>query len=125
MSDSPSEAGREAAQAPGFESAAELLKALGQPLRLRLVCGLSQQPSTLSRIAAELESPVSTVALHLGVLRRAGVLAEERRGVEVVFSVRDARVQGILRALCASGLGPEPSGWAWPQLARDMQSRRS
>jgi ArsR family transcriptional regulator len=110
---------------PGFEGAAELLKALGQPLRLRLVCGLSQHPSTLSRIAAELESPLSTVALHLGVLRRAGILAEERRGVEVVFSVRDPRVQGILRALCTSGLGPEPSTWAWPELARNLQSRRS
>jgi DNA-binding transcriptional ArsR family regulator len=109
---------------PGFESAAEILKALGQPLRLRLVCGLSQHPSTLSRIAAELESPISTVALHLGVLRRAGILAEERRGVEVVFSVRDARVQGILRTLCSSGLGPASSDWAWPQLARDLQTRR-
>lgn len=110
---------------PGFEEAADLLKALGHPLRLRLVCGLCRQPSTLSRIAADLQSPLSTLALHLGVLRRAGLLAEERRGSEIVFRVRDARVRGILRRLCASGRGPDPTNWAWSQLARDLHSRRS
>ena len=110
---------------PGFEDAAELLKALGQPLRLRLVCGLSHEPRTLSGIAAELETPISTLALHLGVLRRCGILSEERRGAEIVFSVRDPRVRGILRVLCASGFGPHPDRWAWNHLARDLRARRS
>lgn len=109
----------------GFDRAAELFKALGQPLRLRLVCGLCRQPSTLSRIASELETPVSTLALHLGVLRRARILEEERRGAEIVFSVRDPRVRDLLRSLCASGPGPDPSSWGWSQLARDLHARRA
>jgi ArsR family transcriptional regulator len=117
---------RRASRPPRFDDAAALLKALGQPLRLRLVCGLSREPSTLSRIAAELECPLSTLALHLGILRRAGILAEERRGAEVYFSVRDERVGAVLRVFCGSGGGSEArsSAWAWRTLARDLQARR-
>ena len=104
----------------GFDEASGLLKALGHPLRLRLVCGLVREPSSLSRIAGDLGAPISTVALHLGVLRRARVLTEERNGAEILFRVGDARARLILGALCASGAPPAPAGWAWSRLAREL-----
>jgi len=109
---------------PGFDEAAGLLKALGHPLRLRLACGLAREPSSLSRIAGDLGSPISTVALHLGVLRRAGVLTEERHGAEILFRVGEARVRLILCALCASGAEAAPAGWAWNKLARELTTSR-
>lgn len=105
-----------------FDDAALILKALGHPLRLRLICGLSREPSNLTRIVQALGSPLSTVALHLGVLRRAGILVEERRGAEVVFEVADERVPRILQAFCGTG-GPLPSeSWRWDELARSLQN---
>jgi ArsR family transcriptional regulator len=109
---------------PEFDEAAGLLKALGHPLRLRLACGLTREPSSLSRIAGDLGSPISTVALHLGVLRRAGVLTEERNGAEILFRVGEARVRLILGALCASGAETAPAGWAWNKLARELTTSR-
>jgi len=109
----------------GFEDAAGLLKALGHPLRLRLLCGLCREPSTLSRIGADLATPLSTLALHLGVLRRAGLLSEERRGAEVVFHVTDERTRGILHSLCAGGTqaaDTPPPAWAWSRLGRERLS---
>ena len=103
----------------GFDEAAGLLKAFGHPLRLRLVCGLVREPSSLSRIAVNLGAPISTVALHLGVLRRAGVLTEERNGAEILFRVGDPRARLILGALCGSGTESVPAGWAWAKLARE------
>jgi ArsR family transcriptional regulator len=108
----------------GFDEAAGLLKALGHPLRLRLVCGLVREPSSLSRIAGNLGAPISTVALHLGVLRRARVLTEERSGAEIHFRVGDARARLILGALCGSGTEPAPAGWAWNKLAREATTSR-
>jgi ArsR family transcriptional regulator len=107
-----------------FDEAAGLLKALGHPFRLRLVCGLVRERSSLSRIAGNLGAPMSTVALHLGVLRRAGVLTEERNGAEILFRVGDARAQLILGALCASGAEPAPAAWAWSTLARKSATSR-
>jgi DNA-binding transcriptional ArsR family regulator len=107
-----------------FEEAAGLLKALAHPLRLRLVCGLVREPSCLSRIASELGAPISTVALHLGVLRRAGVLTEERHGAEILFRVGETRARQILAALCASGSGPPRAGWAWDKLALNLSASR-
>jgi DNA-binding transcriptional ArsR family regulator len=109
---------------PGFDETAGLLKALGHPLRLRLVCGLVREPSSLSRIAADLGAPISTVALHLSVLRRAGILTEERNGAEILFRVGDARARMILRTLCASGVEPAPAKWAWNKLARELATSR-
>jgi DNA-binding transcriptional ArsR family regulator len=108
----------------GFDEAAGILKALGHPLRLRLVCGLVREPSSLSRIAADLGAPISTVALHLGVLRRAAVLTEERSGGEILFRVGDARARSILGALCATGAESAPARWAWNRLARELSASR-
>jgi ArsR family transcriptional regulator len=108
----------------GFEEASRLLKALGHPLRLRLVCGLVREPSCLSRIATELGAPISTLALHLGVLRRAGILTEERNGAEIIFRVGDSRARMIMGALCAAGTEPAPAKWAWNELAREMSASR-
>lgn len=100
-----------------FSGAARLLKILGHPLRLKIVCGLLGEPASLSRIARSMDTPVSTVAQHLSVLRSGGVLSERRNGVEVIFSVADDRVPGILEVLC----NPEPGGvrlprWSWNEL---------
>jgi DNA-binding transcriptional ArsR family regulator len=107
-----------------FDDAAGLLKALAHPFRLRLVCGLSRQPSNLTRIVAALDAPISTVALHLAVLRRSGILREERRGAEVRFEVSDPRVHEILEVFCREA-GPPPASWEWSKLARTLGDRRA
>lgn len=100
-----------------FGEAARLLKILGHPLRLKIVCGLLGEPAHLSKIARELEVPISTLAQHLSVLRTGGILEEEKHGLEVTFSVADARVPGILEVLCRQGRsGAKLPGWTWQEL---------
>jgi|WetSurMetagenome_2_1015567.scaffolds.fasta_scaffold662348_1 DNA-binding transcriptional ArsR family regulator len=100
-----------------FTESARLLKVLGHPLRLKIVCGLLGEPANLSRIARNLDVPVSTLAQHLGVLRAGGVLDEHKEGVEVIFSVSDRRVPGILGILCdpTTGKAKLPR-WDWEEL---------
>lgn len=100
-----------------FGEAARLLKLLGHPLRLKIVCGLLSEPANLSRIARDLRVPISTLAQHLSVLRGGGILEGEKQGLEIVFRVVDDRVPGILRVLCHAGhgVGKLPS-WSWQEL---------
>lgn len=55
-------------------STAEQFKALGHPLRHRLLFALGQEPATISQLAATLGTAKGNVAHHLGVLREAGMV---------------------------------------------------
>ena len=94
------EGGVEAAILAG---AADLLKALGHPLRLRIVCGLLQRPLTQTEIACCLGLPQSSVAQHLAVLRRAGLVDGRRSANQVILGIADPRAEAVLRALCPDG----------------------
>jgi DNA-binding transcriptional ArsR family regulator len=56
-------------------------KALGHPLRHRLLFALGQQAATISQLAVALDTRKGNVAHHLGVLRDAGLVrvAETRQ----------------------------------------------
>jgi len=86
-----------------FESTARLFKALAHPTRLRLVCGLLRKPTTQTRISKMCNIPQSSLAQHLAVLRREGIITGRRdRGAEVVLEVTDPRVPRIFQEVCGS-----------------------
>lgn len=62
-------------------SSAAQFKALGHPLRHRLLFALGQEPATISQLATALGTAKGNVAHHLGVLRDAGMVhvAETRQ----------------------------------------------
>jgi DNA-binding transcriptional ArsR family regulator len=59
---------------------ARLLKALADPERLRIIDCLRQGPRNVSDIAALLQGEVVNISHHLGVLRHAGLVLDEKRG---------------------------------------------
>jgi DNA-binding transcriptional ArsR family regulator len=56
-------------------TSAEQYRALGHPLRHRLLFALGQRPATISQLAVALDSHKGNVAHHLKVLREAGLVA--------------------------------------------------
>lgn len=91
--------------------AADFLRAAADPLRLRVLSFLGQTPggeACACDFAALTDVSQPTVSHHLKVLRDAGVLASERRGTWVWYSIvphRKAAVAALLAA-CASALAP-------------------
>lgn len=68
---------------------AQVLKALAHPARLFLVERLSDGSSLrVQELAGYLDLDLSTVSRHLARLKEAGVLSSERRGNEVLYSLR-------------------------------------
>lgn len=72
---------------------AQRLKALGDPLRLRIVEVLRTGELTVGDIAAFLESPVVTMSHHLQILRRCDLLTTRRDGRFIYYSLAPELLQ--------------------------------
>lgn len=75
-----------------YEQFAIVAKALGHPLRLEMIEHLAQGGRGVEALAAKLGQPVANVSQHLQALRRAGIVAAERDGKFVHYSLSDASV---------------------------------
>lgn len=77
-------------------SAPEQVKAIGHPLRTTILQLLHERAATVSELAEALARPKSTVAHHVGVLSRNGLLQVVRtrrvRAIEERFYGRTARM---------------------------------
>jgi ArsR family transcriptional regulator len=62
-----------------------MLRALADPERLRIIHCLRGGARNVSELAALLEAEVVNVSHHLGVLRHAGLVLDEKQGRFVVY----------------------------------------
>jgi len=84
---------------------AEIFKALGDPVRLRLFHLLSLKDELcVCHLTAALELPQSTVSRHLGVLRHAGLVETRRDGKWMHYRLADG-IAHHLAALLAGQAG--------------------
>jgi ArsR family transcriptional regulator len=81
---------------------ADQLKALGDPTRLRMLDLLVQQPAPLCvcDITSQFEQNQPTISHHLRLLREAGLIETEKRGIWSYFWATD-RGRSSLSALRA------------------------
>lgn len=86
---------------PGdLKRAARLFKALSHPDRLRVACRLTDGDELTQReLLEETGWPQSTMARHVGELRRAGLLRGERHGSEVALEALPV-VAELMAAVC-------------------------
>jgi ArsR family transcriptional regulator len=75
---------------------AEFFKALGHPLRIRVLELLSAGERSFSDLLDEVSVEQPHLSQHLGVLRRAGFVVARREGSNVVYTLADARVAELL-----------------------------
>ncbi len=75
---------------------ADLLKALGQPTRLKILELLVQGERCVCDIFPAIGGEQSNVSKHLGFLRSQGIVVAERRGMRVAYRLADARVGKLL-----------------------------
>lgn len=69
------------------ERCARLLKAMADPERLRIVQCLRDGSKNVGEIAAELKVEVVNLSHHLGVLRHAGIVQDQRQGRFIIYSL--------------------------------------
>jgi DNA-binding transcriptional ArsR family regulator len=79
--------------------AAEIIKLLGHPDRLKIVEVLEGGEATVSDIQDELGLVQAIVSQHLAKLRGAGVVAARREGVHVFYQLTEPKVHQILNCI--------------------------
>jgi DNA-binding transcriptional ArsR family regulator len=69
------------------DQCAEKLRALGEPLRLRIVDCLRAGPMTVGQVCTALDTEMVTVSHHLGILKNCGIVTREKQGRYAVYSL--------------------------------------
>jgi len=73
--------------AKGFEQMAAYFRALGDPVRLRLIDALRSGEKTVSELVALVSSTQPNVSKHLRILTERGIVRRERRSKAVFYSL--------------------------------------
>jgi len=71
-----------------FEARAKIVKAMAHPTRLFIVDELSRGERCVCELTEMIGADVSTVSKHLSILKNAGILADDKRGSQVFYSLR-------------------------------------
>ncbi|RKX26898.1 MAG: ArsR family transcriptional regulator [Candidatus Zixiibacteriota bacterium] len=71
-----------------FEARARIIKAMGHPTRLFIVDQLSQGEQCVRELTDLIGADTSTVSKHLSILKDAGIISDEKRGLQVYYSLR-------------------------------------
>jgi ArsR family transcriptional regulator len=66
---------------------AKRLKALADPDRLKIIQCLKDGPRNVSALSELLGAEIANVSHHLGVLRHAGLVRDEKQGKFVIYSL--------------------------------------
>ena len=92
-----------------YEGEAALLKALSNPVRLRIVHGLLRTGChNVGCIETRIGISQSGISQHLQKLRAAGIVEAERQGNEVFYRVASPEAAGVVAVL----LGEEAESYA-------------
>lgn len=86
-----------------LDHAAEVIKSLGHPLRLRLLDALESGATTVTELRFLCGATQSMVSQQLAVLRGHGVVSARRDGPFVHYSISEPKVHHILA--CIRGCG--------------------
>ena len=71
-----------------FEARAGIVKALAHPTRLFIVNELSKGERCVCELREEIGADLSTVSKHLSVLKGAGIVEDDKRGLQVFYRLR-------------------------------------
>ena len=79
-----------------YEIRAKIIKSIAHPTRLFLVEELSKGERCVCELTEMVGADISTVSKHLALLKNAGLVQDDRRGVQVFYSLRTPCVLNFL-----------------------------
>lgn len=86
--------------------AADLLKSLAHPGRLRVMCRLVEGEASVTELQALAGLSMSALSQHLAVLREAQLVQTRRQAQTIFYSLLPGPALGVMQALYAAYCGP-------------------
>ena len=71
-----------------YEARARVIKAMAHPTRLFLVDELSRKSRCVCELTELVGADTSTVSKHLSILKAAGIVSDEKRGLQVWYALK-------------------------------------
>lgn len=82
-----------------YEHFARVARAMASPSRLELLEALAQGERSVEGLAKATGISVANTSHHLQILREGGVVQSRREGLQVIYSLSDPEIPGILSGL--------------------------
>jgi len=77
----------------------EILKAISNPIRLKIVIGLMENECNVTKMQNELNLPQPLVSHHLKILKNVGIIRERKDGTSRCYKVTNYKVEELINYL--------------------------
>lgn len=88
-----------AKQRARYRARAKIIKAMAHPSRLFIIDQLAGQKRCVGELTRMIGADKSTVSKHLSVLKEAGIVEDEKRGLQVYYTLRVPCVTGLFSCI--------------------------
>ncbi len=82
-----------------IDRASRSLKAMSHPLRLKILCTLSDQEISVQDIVEQVGTSQSNISQHLAILRDKGILSSRKDANRVYYKVVDSRTLRLIEMM--------------------------
>lgn len=82
-----------------IEKASKALKAMGHPIRLKILCVLGEQEKPVMEIVSQVGTTQSNISQHIDILREKEIITSRREGSKILCKVRDTQILTLLGAM--------------------------
>ena len=79
-----------------IQQAAQAIKAIAHPLRLKILCVLGDQEISVQDIVEQVGTSQSNISQHLAILRDKGVLVSRKDANKVFYRIGDLRTLKLI-----------------------------
>lgn len=94
-----------------YEARAHIIKAMAHPTRLFLVDELAKGEKCVCELTELVGADISTVSKHLSLLKNAGIVQDDKRGLMVFYTLRTpcvlklfSCIEGVMKQRAAEAL---------------------
>jgi len=77
----------------------KIFKALGHPVRLKIVKKIIPKEQCVCEFVNDIEFSQSNLSQHLKILKEAGILESEKRGMNVFYSLKNSKVAELINIM--------------------------
>ena len=82
-----------------INKASRALKAMGHPLRLKILCVIGENELPVMEIVKQVGTTQSNISQHIDILREKEILTSRREGSKILCKVRDRNILQLMAAM--------------------------
>jgi DNA-binding transcriptional ArsR family regulator len=81
------------------ELVTELLKSIAHPIRMKILCFLTEGEKNVGEIEQQFGSTISNISQHLTVLRKANIIDRRKEANFMFYSLKDNNILKLMETL--------------------------